>query len=348
MKNKYIMFISLIISLSFIFVGCKSEKQNEYITQTDNVFDTFFTSKLLGHDDVIIFSDMNKYLSDLELKYSTKIYNSDVSKFNRLKQTREFPVSKEVIDLIDTAYYYCTIADGGYDFSIEPVISAWNFENSETKMPDRDLLLEALSHVNYKNIKINAEDSTLKKLDPDAMINLDSLAKGYALDNLVSIVKENEISNGILNLGNHIYAMGNDKDVVGWTIEIPTPSKDISPEALGYINITNNSVVIKSIYDGYYEKNGIIFHNVFDVKTGYPTNNGIESVIVIAPKAIDADALSSVFFTIGTKESLQLASILDQVELILVTKEKTIYATKKIGDIFIQNNSEYTVIKNVE
>jgi len=50
------------------------------------------------------------------------------------------------------------------------------------------------------------------------------------------------------------------------------------------------------------------FSHIIDPRTGYPVQNGIVSVTVIAPTAIQADALDNALMVMGIKESFAWSS----------------------------------------
>ncbi|MEE1042613.1 MAG: FAD:protein FMN transferase [Clostridia bacterium] len=56
-------------------------------------------------------------------------------------------------------------------------------------------------------------------------------------------------------------------------------------------------------YERFFEQDGVVYHHIFDVKTGYPAETDILSATVICKDAIDADCWSTILFTVGLEKA---------------------------------------------
>jgi thiamine biosynthesis lipoprotein len=109
---------------------------------------------------------------------------------------------------------------------------------------------------------------------------------------------------------------------------------------MGLVRIKDRTVVTSGDYERYFEKNGKRYHHILNPKTGYPEDNNLKGVTIIADYSFDADALSTTVFLLGKDKGMELVEKLDGVEAIMITEEREVLVSSGIGDKFsiIKNN----------
>ena len=172
-------------------------------------------------------------------------------------------------------------------------------------------------------------------------IDLGGIAKGYAADEVKTILKRNNIDNAIIDLGGNIYALGSAPDGPLWKIGIQDPLKERG-EVVGALSLSNKSVVTSGGYERYFEKNGKIFHHIMNPKTGYPCSNGTISATIISDFSIDGDALATCVFVMGFEKGLRLLESQEGIDAILINNDREVFATSGIKDSFTLLNKEYS------
>jgi len=75
-------------------------------------------------------------------------------------------------------------------------------------------------------------------------------------------------------------------------------------------------LVTSGPYERYFEEDGKIYHHILDTESGYPVDNELMSVTIIADSSIDADALSTAVFAMGLKRGMSFVEKLDNVDAI--------------------------------
>ena len=129
-------------------------------------------------------------------------------------------------------------------------------------------------------------------------LDLGGIAKGYAADEAVAIVKKHGIKRAIIDLGGNVIVFGEKKDKSPWRVGIQNPQKERG-EYIGILPVLTNSlyeaqnrsVVTSGLYQRFFEENGKHYHHIFSPSSGYPVDNGLLSVTVITSNSMDADAL---------------------------------------------------------
>ena len=154
----------------------------------------------------------------MEELMSTRIPGSEISKINRSAGLRPVPVSPEVFDVIDRALYWAKQTDGALDISLEPVQELWDFDGDHPSLPDKNVLEQALSKVDYRKIRL--ENQTVFLTEEGMALHLGAIAKGYAVDRAINILKESNIHHALVNAGGDLKTLGRKPDQTAWKLSL--------------------------------------------------------------------------------------------------------------------------------
>lgn len=314
MKNILQITSFLILSMALL-IGCSAH--SEPISQTGFYFDTVITLTVYDPKDVSFLEDGLRMCETYENMLSKTMEGSDVWNINHAKGL-PVTVSPETALLLETALQYSVMTDGAIDPTIAPLLDLWDFHSDTPKVPSESYLTDALSHIDYKEIIISQNEITLK--DPDAMIDLGFIAKGFIADRLKEFLQANHVENALINLGGNIVTIGSKPDGTDYTIGIQRP---FSPQGtyLTSVSVSDYSVVSSGVYERYFKENDILYHHILDPKTGYPVTNNLWGVTILAPTSMEADALSTTSFVLGLEKGLALINSLDDVEALFITSD---------------------------
>lgn len=323
-----------------------SSSKTEPITRTEFLMDTVMTIKLYDKYDEKILDTVFARLEEIENRMSTTIENSDVSKINENAGIKPVKVNEDTYFVINEAKYYAEISKGAYDPTIGPLVDLWNIVSGEKErdsIPTTREIEEKKALVNYKNLELLDNNQVFLK-EKNMKINLGGIVKGYAADEVKRILTENGVNAAIIDLGGNVFAHGEKTDGSSWNIGIQNPF-EYTGNYLGIIQVIDSSIVTSGDYERFFEYNGKRYHHILDSKTGYPAENEITGVSIISRRSIDGDALSTTLFVLGLDNGMELVNSLEDVEAIFVTKDKSVYLTDNLKDIFRlrDGNSTFTL-----
>jgi thiamine biosynthesis lipoprotein len=151
-------------------------------------------------------------------------------------------------------------------------------------------------------------------------VALGGIAKGYAVDEAVTVLREEGIDSGFVNAGGDGYYFGEKPDGSAWTVGLQDPEKSADPVTI--ITVRDRAVTTSGNYERYYNESAAVSH-IADPRTGYPSSELISSTI-IADSALEADALATAVFVMGEEDGLTLVESLDRVECLIITPDKRI------------------------
>ena len=115
------------------------------------------------------------------------------------------------------------------------------------------------------------------------------------------------------------------------------------------VEVKDKTLVTSGPYERYFEEDGKIYHHILDTESGYPVDNELMSVTIIADSSIDADALSTAVFAMGLKRGMSFVEKLDNVDAIFITKDYKVYVTSGAKEYnFMITDKEFQLMEAVE
>lgn len=108
-----------------------------------------------------------------------------------------------------------------------------------------------------------------------------------------------------------------------WSIGLKKPFA-ADNALVGSIDVVGQSVVTSGIYERYFEQDGRRWHHILDPRTGYPLDNELESVTIIADDSLDGDIWTTLVFGLGVEKGCAALRHREDIEAIFVTKNRDI------------------------
>lgn len=262
--------------------------------------------------------DYEKLLS--RTKKGSDVYNLNTS-------TGFVEVDEHTVKIIEKAIYYGNLSGGKFDITIYPVSSLWDFNNEI--IPSRDEIAAALKNIDYQSIETDENHVNLngKKID------LGGIAKGYIADRLGEYFKEQEVSEGIIDLGGNIVVFGERDYTVG--IKKPFTENEIAAT----LKLRNKTVVTSGTYERYIPADIKLYHHILDPKTGYACDSDLTSATIITNSSMDADALSTISILLGLEEAKKLIEKTPDTEAVFIDQNGKLHYTSGLSF----NSGEFTL-----
>ncbi|MBN3038907.1 MAG: FAD:protein FMN transferase [Candidatus Omnitrophica bacterium] len=247
--------------------------------------------------------------------------DSDISKINAWAQKYPVKVNPETIYLLGQAKRFSQLTDGAFDITVEPLLELWGYcARDKGRIPPKKQIEETLNITGYKKIAISQEDNTVLLPHQDMSIALGGIAKGYAVDKAIEILKGEGIKNALVNAGGDIYALGKRSKTRKWRVAVQHPRK--ADAILTVLEVEDEAIATSGDYQRFFEVNGNRYSHIIDPKTGYPCENVPASVTILAKDCLSADTLATSIFVLGPQKGLNLVEELNNTEALIVSAEK--------------------------
>ena len=314
-KFKQFLYIPLFLLIVPLFNSCSKNNLDLY----GFTMGTSYSIKI-NHNkffkDSKLKNKIEKELNYISSVFSTYDEKSELSLINNSKKN-SFTISDDMMIVLEKSLYFSEISDGMYDPTVFPLVDLWGFGPSlKSDKPKNDSIIKVLNYVSYKNIEISNNKINLK--NKNTIIDLSSIAKGYAVDKVADLLLNEGYDNFMVEIGGEVKCIGKNHGAE-WVIGITNPLDDFS---LIKTNLSNLSMATSGSYNNYTYYDGIKYSHIINPKTGFPLENNIISATVIAQDCIDADAIATLLMLFPYKKGLDLINTIDNVECYLIIEDE--------------------------
>jgi len=256
---------------------------------------------------------------------------SQTSLINENAGLKPVNVDDEVIGLIERSIRISEITDGAFDITYGSIDKRlWNFDQNMTSLPDEAIALASVGLIDYRNVILNKEKSTVFLKNKGMRIGFGGIGKGYAADKAKLILQQMGINSGIVNAAGDLVTWGTQLSGHSWTVGIADPDQTDRP--FSSLKISNMAIATSGSYEKYVTIGGKRYSHTIDPKTGLPVS-GVKSVSIICPRAELADALATPVVVMGVKVGLELINQIKQVACIIIDDHDRIYTSNNINVI---------------
>lgn len=346
-KRRLLAVLLVVMTISIIASSCTGnvdESNNEPISKTEFVLGTVVTIKLYDNATEEVFTKVFDKLREIENKMTINSEDSEVIRINANAGKDSIKVSDDTFYVIEKGKYFSELSMGRFEISIGPLVKLWNIGSEDAKVPTQDEIENKKELVNFSNVILNESEKSVMLKEEGMTLDLGGIAKGYGADEVVKILREHGVEHAIANLGGNVFAYGNKPDGTPWKVGVQNP-KSPRGDYIGIAEVVNKTVVTSGIYERYFEEEGKKYHHILDADTGYPVENNLAGVSIIADSSIDADSLSTAVFAMGIDEGMKLIESLENADAVFVTKDSEVYITSGLKASFKLTDLDFKLME---
>ncbi len=246
---------------------------------------------------------------------STYIEDSEMSDINRNAAAMPVAVSDELFALILRSLDISVLTRGAFDITFDSVGQHYDFR--EGSRPDEDTISAELPRLDYRFVEINRDDATIRFKKEGVRINLGGIAKGYAVERGVEVLRRYGIAHARVTAGGDSRLLG-DRRGQPWMVGVQNP-RDREQVAVT-IPLEDEAISTSGDYERFFIEDGERYHHIIEPSTGQPAGE-VRSTTIIGPDAVLTDALSTSVFVMGVDQGLRLIATLPDYEGIVIDAE---------------------------
>ena len=332
--------------------------------RSEYLLGTICTINLFEQGTPALYSRVFERIRELEAIFSANQEGTDLDKVNKNSGLEPVKVRPELIEVLEYALEYAEESGGAFDPTVSPLVKLWGIGTDNARVPSEEEIRKALDLINYHEVEINRTEGSVLLRRPGMALDLGAIAKGYAADELRKLLAREGVKQAIIDLGGDIFAMGEKKapksfrnslkrifsggrpkpgdDENFWRIGIQDPRQSRG-NYLGILKVKNKAVVTSGVYERFFEEAGKRYHHIFSTKSGYPVDNGLLSVTVVADNAMTADALSTSAFALGWEHGRDLIRSVPGAGGIFVYEDLSVLLTGDLEIDFTLTAAEYRI-----
>ncbi len=346
--------ISLVICISLLvfslsFFSCSFPKRS-FTKHSFSYFDTLTTIIGYEHNEKEFNETAQAILEKLEEYHKLyDIYHSyaGINNLYTVNETingthREVTVDARILNLLQYSKEIYIKTNGSVNVAMGSVLTIWHAarqaakaDSSSAKLPSMEELQSASMHTDIQNIVINSQKNTVFLADPQMLLDVGAIAKGYATEQVALWMEEHGISGYSLNVGGNVRTVGARGDGKSWSVGIEDPNNDDETAYLHLLQLNSASLVTSGSYQRFYTVNGKNYHHIIDSKTLMPAEY-FTSVSVVCRDSALADALSTALFCMPYETGLLFAAEFDAVEVLWLFTDGTVKTTAGFQDYVVK------------
>lgn len=254
--------------------------------------------------------------------------NSELARINREAGKNPVVISNELFQLIQKAQSISRLTTGVFDISFASI--GYLYDYRKGVHPSLPEIKAHLPTVNYQAIKLNSKTHSLFFSRPGMRIDLGGIAKGYAVDRAIRLLRQRHIRHALVSAGGDSRLLG-DRRGRPWMIGIrhprDTPKQTMQEKARTspvVLPLSDIAISTSGDYERYFIRDGVRYHHIINTKTGQSARAS-QSATVIGPDASMTDALSTSVFILGAQKGIALINRLPNFDAVVIDAKGRLY-----------------------
>lgn len=246
--------------------------------------------------------------------------DSELSRVNREAASGPVEVSDSLFTVLQQALRISELSNGAFDISFGSV--GYLYDYRAKRQPSDDEIAAGLARVNYKSVVLDPGANTVRFLDEGIRLDVGGIAKGYAVDRGIDILKSFGIRYARLSAGGDLRLLG-DKRGKPWIVGIRDPRSETRNAMV--LPLTDVAVSTSGDYERFFfDDNNERIHHILSPATGRPAK-GVQSVTILGDDAMTTDGLSTAVFVLGAAKGLEMVNRLEGIDAIIIDEQRQVH-----------------------
>ena len=239
---------------------------------------------------------LSDYLSDSELSQLSS--NSGSSNF--------YIISTDLFQVLTASQKLARETGGAFDITVGPFSRLWRIARFRKALPSKPKLLNAQRRVGYEKLILDANKKRAQLVEYAMVLDLGGIAKGYAADQMLSVIKDFGIKRCLIDAGGDLVIGEPPLGKKGWSVNVGGNSHHQLPKLL----LSNCSVSTSGDIEQFLEVDGTVYSHIIDPRTAIGICSRSQ-VTVIAKNGMTSDSLASACLVLGFDASLDILEAYD-------------------------------------
>jgi len=327
MINRRLPLLCVIAAAVLVVAACnRTEPAWDEPFRIEFALNTICTVMLYDQARPEIYDAIFARIHEIERRMSAFLPDSYISRINAAAGIAPVQVHEEILYVLERAMQIAELSGGAFDPTVGPLTFIWGITSDSPRVPDQEEIDAVLPLVNWRDIELDRQQGTVFLRQEGMALDLGAIAKGYAADQAVAIIREARLERALVDLGGNVVTFGVKLDRTPWRVGLQNPLGDRG-EFIGVISGWDMTVVTSGVNERYFVHEGEHFHHLFSPFNGHPARTGLLSATIVTEVSMDADALSTAIFVLGYERGREMIDALDGVEAIFVFEDRSVRKT---------------------
>jgi thiamine biosynthesis lipoprotein len=233
-------------------------------------------------------------IRELDARLSDYREDSELAALARAAGGPPRAVSHDLSFVLARAQQLAADTGGAFDVTVGPLSRVWRTARRRNQLPGREEIESARAQVGYASLVLDPDARRCRLARPGMQLDLGGIAKGYAVDEALALLKARRLPRALVVLGGEVAAGSPPPGLDGWTVSVQA----LQPQPP--LLVRDAGVSTSGDAEQWLEANGVRYSHVLDPRTGQALI-GRRSVTVVSEQAIDADALATALLVLGNE-----------------------------------------------
>ncbi|MCL2558895.1 MAG: FAD:protein FMN transferase [Turicibacter sp.] len=265
---------------------------------------------------------------DLETRLTVNDVGGEVERINEMAGISPVEVASDTFYLIERSIYYSLYSEGLFNATIGPVTNLWRIGMEGARRPDDTEISAVLPLLDPTRVVMDAEASTVFLEEAGMRLDLGAIAKGFMADEVAALLTSNGVCRAMITIGGEVLAVGGRYDGTPFRVGIHSPFPELHGRTLvGVVPTYNRAVLSSGTYNRFFvdPETDVVYHHIFDARTGFPFDNDIVGITIIADTGLLGEVYTTIVFALGIEEGLAYVEAHPGIEVVLISQDGGIY-----------------------
>jgi len=270
------------------------------------------TAQSVSLDDLKL--EVDSILARVDSRMSLYREDSELSRFNNNRSTGWQALSGDTRQVLDGALHIQRISGGAFNPLVRPLLKHWGFGADAEPLLPRPVSpeIEVIRGVAKGRLELN--EFAARKSRPDLGVDLNAIAKGYAVDQVAGMLRARGIESYMFELGGEVICGSPAGQPAPWRIGILGPRQKLTT----MVRPGNAAVATSGDHLQFFLYNNRRYSHLLNPASGEPVKHRLTLVSTIMPGAMLADAWSTALMVMGPHAGWKLAREQDIAALFVV------------------------------
>lgn len=242
-------------------------------------------------------ADLNRIMTDYDPE-------SELMRLGRGQVGTPVRVSPELFEVLKRSNEVARMSQGAFDVTIGEQVQLWRRARRQRELPDPARLTQAREASGWEHVVLDESGRTVTLQKPGMRLDLGGIAKGFAADAALKVLREAGIRRALVAASGDIVVGDPPPGRTGWNVGVA------SVDALGSnltttLNLARAAVSTSGDTEQFVEIDGVRYSHIVDPRTGVGLTKRL-GVTVVAPDGTTSDSLATAVSVLGVEEGLKL------------------------------------------
>jgi FAD:protein FMN transferase len=306
------------------FLARTKPAQAEWMSREEAIMGTAIRAELWHEDSAAAEAALDAVMEEMhriDRAMSPFKPESELSRINREAAKAPVPISEEMYELLERSIEFSKSSNGAFDITFAGVGCMFDYRNGVK--PRAEEIAAALPGVDYRHLRLNRRTRTVQFARGGVRIDLGGIAKGYAVDNCIALLKARGVKQALVVAGGDSRVLG-DRRGRPWMIGVRDPRRKDAMVAM--MPLVDAAISTSGDYERYFEADGVRHHHILDPKTGVSAS-AVRSATIIGPDATTTEGISKSVFVMGPERGIRFAESLPGIDAVVIDADGDMHTT---------------------